>query len=112
MKCKSLVAIVLLAGAGPALAQQRIAPVQVSAKPAYAVEVSCQNAAAPRRADVEKLLSINDSSQTHGLSNKLMAAVGEACTAGVASIEVRRGAQGRSLTWAPARESLPSIALN
>jgi hypothetical protein len=39
--------------------------------------------------------------------------VGEACNAGVAAIEVKRGSAGQSLTWAPARAgSANAVALN
>lgn len=112
MNCKSLVAIALLAGCGPALADQQIASVQVTAKPEFAVAVSCASRTAPSRAEVEKILMINDGSQTHALTSKLMSAVGEACSAGVASIEVKRGANGQSLTWTATRGGENRVALN
>jgi len=114
MKCKSLVAMLLLAGAsaGPALADQQIATVRVTAKPVVALEMYCASTAAPSRADVDRLLRINDGSQTHALGNRLVQAVGEACNAGVARIEVRRAASGQSLTWAPMPEQLQSVAAN
>ena len=114
MNRKSLVAIVLLTGAsaGPALAEQQIATVRVTARPIVALEMSCATPVAPSRADVDRLLRINDGSQTHALGNRLVQAVGEACNAGVARIEVRRGASGKSLTWAPLPEFAPAVALN
>jgi hypothetical protein len=115
MKCKSLVAVVLLLSCGSALAAggQRIANVKVSAQPSHALEMSCAHTTAPSRAEVERVLRINDGSQTHALGNKLVGAVGEACNAGVAAIEVKRGSAGQSLTWAPARAgSANAVALN
>lgn len=114
MKSKSLVAMILLAGAsaGPALAEQQIATVRVTATPIVALEMSCASPVAPSRADVDRLLRINDGSQTHALGNRLVQAVGEACNAGVARIEVRRAASGQSLTWAPLPEQMPAVAIN
>ena len=70
------------------------------------------NPVAPSRFDVERLLKINDSSQTHALGNKLMAAVGQACNAGVASIEVQRAASGQSLSWTAIRPIDRNVAAN
>jgi hypothetical protein len=106
MTCKSLVAIALLAGSAPAFAAQQIAPVQVTATPEFTLEFACDSPVAPSRADVEQLLQINDSRQTHQLSSRLMTAVGQACNAGIARIEVRRGLQGQSLSWTPIRRNV------
>jgi hypothetical protein len=106
MTCKPLVAIILLAGSAPALANQQIAPVQVTGTPEFALEFSCANPAPASAADVERLLQVQDNRQTNRLSHRLMTAVSEACNAGVANIEVRRGAQGKSLTWAPLRRNI------
>lgn len=112
MKCKSLIAIALLACCGTALADQQIASVQVTAKPDFALQFSCASPSAPSRADVERLLKINQSTQTPGLAHKLMAAVGEACNAGVASIQVHRAATGQSLSWKVVRADERSVAAN
>jgi hypothetical protein len=112
MKSRTLVAVVLLLAAAPALAQQEISPVQVRPDAEYALEFAC---AAPTRAnpaDVERILAINDRTQTHELSHKLLGAVVEACSQGVSDIVVSRAASGRSVTWAPAaRGAMNSIAL-
>ena len=106
MKCTPLAIILLLGASAPAFADQRIAPVQVSGSQEQMLEFACDNPAAPSRADVERILQINDSRQTHALSNRLMAAVGDACNAGFARIEVQRGAQGQALTWKPIRRNI------
>jgi hypothetical protein len=91
MKSKSLVTVILLLSSGTALADQQIATVQV--RPWRATRWRFPAATPPRPADrVENLLQINDRSQTHGLSNKLMAAAAAACDASVAAIVVTRPA--------------------
>ena len=112
MKGKSLVAVtLLLAAAAPAFAKdQNIASVEVRPQ-ARALEMSCASPAATP-ADVERVLAIRDHSQTNALGQQLNRAVGEACAAGYANINVSRGANGRSVTWAPARDGYASIALN
>jgi hypothetical protein len=106
MKCKPLVAILLLAGSSAALANQKIAPVQVMGEPEFAIQFDCANPVAPSPADVERILQVQDNRQTNGLSHRLMTAVAEACNAGVATIEVQRGIQGQSLTWTPIRRNV------
>ena len=112
MKSKSLAATVLLLASGSAFADQRIQTVEVRPQAQSQLTFACANPAAARPADVERLLKINDSSQTHQLSNRLMGVVGEACGAGVANIVVQRGANYGSLTWRPARAYEASVALN
>jgi hypothetical protein len=113
MTCKPLVAIALIAGCLPALAQQQIPSVEVTATPVPELQFACGNVVAPSRADIEQLLRINDNRQTHALGQKLLGAVGEACDAGIARIEVQRGAAGQSLTWRRAADdNLRAIALN
>ena len=112
MKSKSLVALTLLLLSGTAFASpQEIAPVQVRPQAQHALDFDCASAARPAPADVERLLGINDRSQTAGLRTQLMGAVGEACVAGVANIVVQRAASGESVTWRPARGEAASIAL-
>jgi hypothetical protein len=111
MKGKSLVAATLLLACAPAFAkEQNIASVQVRPQTG-ALEMSCASPSASP-ADVERVLSIRDHSQTAALGDSLARAVGEACAAGYDNIAVARGAAGRSVTWAPAREGYASIALN
>jgi hypothetical protein len=110
MKCKCLVALILLAATAPAIGKQ-IAPVRVSGAREGAIAMSCMATTTPPRADVERILQINDSRQTRPLARRLVAAVGEACNAGVAVIEVQRAASGQSLTWRPLREDI-SVASN
>lgn len=112
MKSKSLVALTVLLLSGTAFAKpQEIAAVQVRPQAHQALDFDCASSARPSAADVERLLSINDRSQTAGLRTQLMGAVGEACVAGVANIVVQRAASGESVTWRPARGEDASIAL-
>jgi len=112
MKSKSLVTVILLLSSGTVLADQQITTVQVRPVARYALEISCSNPATPSLTDVENLLQINDRSQSHGLSNKLMAAAAEACDASVAAIVVTRSGTGRALTWTAARDLPASVAAN
>ena len=113
MKCKSLVAmsVLLLAAAGPALATQKIGYVQVRPETQTRLAFECANPESASPADVEKLLSISDHSQTHQMSGRLMTVVGHACRAGADNIVVQRGANYGSLTWRPARGFEASVAL-
>ena len=112
MKSTPLVAVVLLLSCGTALAAQEIATVQVRPGARYAVEISCSNPEALSPITVERVLQINDRTQTRELGNKLMVAAAEACRAGVATIVVNRAASGRSLSWAAARDASASVASN
>jgi hypothetical protein len=108
MKSKSLVTVILLLSSGTALADQQIASVQVRPVARYALEISCSNPSTPSPAKVETLLQIDDHSQTHALSRKLMAAAAAACDASVAAIVVTR--TGRALSWTAAASD--SVAAN
>jgi hypothetical protein len=112
MKNKSLVAVTLLLCCGSALAgEQKFAAVEVRPSAENALAMSCGSTAAPDRNDVERVLQINDRSQTFELGNQLVGAVGEACQAGYANIVVQRGASGRSVTWAPASAEDANVAI-
>ena len=112
MNRKSLVFVTLLLSCGAASAKdQNIASVEV--RPAYQAraEIACAAAAKPSAAEVERLLSITDRTQTNELGNRLMGAVAEACNAGVADILVQRAASGHAVTWRPARAFEANLAL-
>ena len=112
MNRKSLVFVTLLLCSGAAMANdQNIASVQVRPESHPSMEFACASQARPARAEVERLLAINDRTQTDELSHRLMGAVTEACNAGEARIAVSRGANGRSLTWRPARAFEANVAL-
>jgi len=83
-------------------ADQNIAAVEVRAETANTLTISCSNPSLPSPDDVARILIVNDSTQTSALRHKLMSAAGEACKAGEANIVVTRGANGKSLSWAPA----------
>ena len=111
MKSKSLVTVILLLSSGAVFADQKIDTVQV--RPAqYALDVSCGNTEAISPAEVERVLQINDRSQTAELGNKLESAAAEACRAGVATIVVSRAASGHSITWSAAQDVSASVASN
>src|SRR5207342_906211 len=103
MKSKSLVTVILLLGSGVAFADEKIDTVQVRPGTHYALDVSCSNTEAISPAAVERVLKINDRSQTAELGNKLEAAAAEACRAGVATIVVSRAASGHSISWSAAQ---------
>jgi hypothetical protein len=111
MKSKSLVTVILLLGSGVAFADEKIDTVQVRPG-SYALDVSCSNTEAISPAAVERVLQINDRSQTAELGNKLEAAAAEACRAGVETIVVSRSASGHSLNWSAGREVSASVASN
>lgn len=127
MNSRSILFAAMLLATGPALAQVYVEPAYaepVYAEPVYAepayldpvvvrpmhvymedgavMSMSCGDSYTPSPIDVESLLQINDRTQTQQLTNKLMAAVEEACYAGVPAIVVERGKSGQSLTWRPA----------
>jgi len=112
MKSKSLVTVILLLSSGAALADQQIATVQVRPGAQYALQISCSNPEAPSALEVERMLKINDRSQTQALGNKLKDAAAEACRAGVSTIAVSRGAAGRSLSWTATHDVSASVASN
>ena len=105
MNRKSLVFVTLLLASGAALAKpaQNIETIEVRPLDREQMVFACANPAKPATADVERLLGITDHSQTNGLDNQLMGAVGEACDAGISNIVVMRATGGRDLAWRPAR---------
>jgi hypothetical protein len=112
MKCKVLDVLAVLAGCGPALAAQQIAPVQVTGSPEFQLVFDCANPARPSRADVVRLFEVNDTSNTHHLRTQLLIAVGEACVAGIPAIAVTRTVSGERVAWAPLQEPATSVAAN
>jgi hypothetical protein len=114
MNRQSLVFVTLLLslGCGAAMAKdQTISKVQVHPESQASMEFACASPARPPAADVERLFSVNDHSQTDELSHRLMGAVSEACRAGVPTIAVSRGAAGHSVTWRAARGYDANVAL-
>jgi hypothetical protein len=114
MNRKSLVFVTLLLSlsCGAAMAKdQSISKVQVRPETQPSMEFACANPARPAAADVERLFSVNDRTQTDELSHRLMGAVSEACQAGVPTIAVSRGAAGHSVSWRPARGYDANVAL-
>ena len=111
MNRSSLVFVTLLLSCGVAAANQEIAKVQVRPQDQPRRDFACANPARPSSAEVERLLSINDRTQTDELTHALMGAVTEACNAGVPSIAVQRAVTGHSLTWKAARSFDANVAL-
>ena len=112
MKSKTLVALTLLLSCGTAYASdQKFDTLEVRPLSQYALDRSCADRSAPTINDVERVLSINDRNMTQNLGRKLNAAIDEACNSGIATIVVRRGATGQSLTWRPAHAMEESVAV-
>ena len=113
MNRKSLVFVTLLLSSGAAFAKpaQDIDTVEVRPLQNEQMVFACANPAKPATADVERLLGITDHSQTNGLDNQLMGAVGEACSAGISNIVVSRATGSRDLSWRAARSYEASVAL-
>ena len=112
MNRQSLVFVTLLLSCGAAAANdQNIASVQVRPADQPRMELACADQARPAAADVERLLNINDRTQTDELTHRLMGAVEEACRAGVPAIAVQRAATGHSVTWRAARSYDANVAL-
>ena len=100
MRTQLLVAFTTLLLCGAASAQTRLPSIEVraSASDSESVMVSCKKPDTVTRADVERVLSIEDSSMTRALQNRFVAAVSEACKAGVAHILVKADGNG-TVTW-------------
>jgi hypothetical protein len=99
----ALLGIALAAGlaAGPVPAQDALDRIVVRPTSGNEMTFECGNLFQPKPIDVEALLKINDRTQTQHLSNKLVGAMAEACSAGIPTILVERGKDGRSLVWYP-----------
>jgi hypothetical protein len=82
---------------GVASAQSTLPTVEVRAGTLESVEVSCADPASVKSEDVERVLSIQDSNMTRRLRKELIAAVSDACKAGIPHILVTRDAH--DLTW-------------
>jgi hypothetical protein len=83
---------------GSAAAQTSLPTVEVRADTRESVTVSCTQPDTVSAQDVERVLSLEDSSMTRDLRKKFIGAVSDACKAGVPHIVVARGAHG-SLSW-------------
>ena len=112
MTYKSLVALTLIAGCAPALASQRIAPVQVTAVPEFQMAFDCANPARPSRDEVAMLLDARGVRNMHHLGNRLLGAVREACNAGVPAIAVHLSLTGERVAWEPLPGEPASLASN
>lgn len=85
---------------GVASAQTRLPSIEVraSTSDSESMMVSCTKPDSVTRADVERVLSVEDSSMTRGLQHRFVEAVSEACKAGVPHILVKADANG-TVTW-------------
>jgi hypothetical protein len=106
MKIRTLVMIAALGACGQALAQYQELPTVEVRGATYpddhaALSFACGNLREPSAAEVESLLKVGERGQTPRLSNELMAAVREACDAGVPMIVVARSQSGQGLLWHP-----------
>ena len=87
-----------LALCGAAHAQTQLPAVEVRAGTTETVSVSCANPDEVSRTDVQRVLSIDDVDMTRAMHQKFVAAVSDACKAGVAQILMKRDNRG-NLTW-------------
>ena len=107
MKIRSLVLIAALGACGQALAQYQELPTVEVRGATYsddhaALSFACANPREPSAAEVESLLKVGERAQSAKLSNELMDAVREACTANIPMIVVARSQSGQGLLWHPA----------
>ncbi|TWI05909.1 hypothetical protein IP90_00171 [Luteimonas cucumeris] len=101
MKYRMSVALPLLLASTAVIAQQALPAVEVRAETEESLTVDCLDPREPSLKDVERVLAINDPTQTVGLRSKLMTAAAEACAASAARIKVARTGSGKALTWEP-----------
>jgi hypothetical protein len=103
MKRKSPILVALLLASGPALAQYQLDTITVRpAADSYegVMTFNCNDLRKPSPSDVGSLLKVSDKSLTPRLSQELLSAVGEACSAGIPSIVVQRASASSSkLSW-------------
>ncbi|MGN6512330.1 MAG: hypothetical protein ACTHKZ_01980 [Lysobacteraceae bacterium] len=97
MRTRCLVACALLLAGGAAMTQD-LPTVEVRAGSLETVTVPCAQPDSVTPQDVERVLSLEDSSMTRDLRKKLIGAVSDACKAGVPHILVARGPNG-TLNW-------------
>lgn len=98
MTTRQMLVGLLLLGSTAVAAQTTMKAVVVRAETAETLEVSCGNPVVSLQ-DAERVLAINDATQAAGLRKRLVGAATAACSKGIASIEVTRGGDGKSLTW-------------
>ena len=104
MNSKILVLAALLVGSSAAMAQTQLPTIEVRPAPQYsndhaALSFACGELEKPRPIDVESLLHVNDRDKLPALTESLMTAIAEACSAGASPIVVERSKQGQSVTW-------------
>lgn len=103
MRIAPLVALSMLtlAAAGAANAQE-LAAVEVRAADdaERSIVLSCKQENNPSLQDVDRVLMINDPTQSANYRDKLLKAASEACAQNQARILVQRGQNG-GLTWKP-----------
>lgn len=93
-----LVTFSVLAICSAAHAQSQLPAIEVRADTTESVSVPCANPDSVSRTDVQRVLSIADVDMTRAIQKKFVAAVSEACKAGVPQILVKRDDRG-NLTW-------------
>jgi len=98
MRTQLPVALSVLLTCGTASAQTTLPTIEVRAGTNESVMVSCAKPDSVTRADVERVLSVDDATLTRALHNKFVTAVSEACKQGVAHIVVKSDDRG-NLSW-------------
>ena len=98
MRTPLFVALASLLIWGVASAQTDLPTVEVRANTAESVMVSCADPKSVTAQDIERVLSIDESSMTRRLRSKFISAVTDACKAGIPHIQVMSNANGE-LKW-------------
>lgn len=92
MRTQLCVGMTSLLICGLAAAQSNLPSVEVRADSRESVEVSCANPASVKAQDVERVLSMQAASLTHGMRKKFISAATDACKAGIPRILVTKDA--------------------
>lgn len=102
MRTAPLVALSILLAAPAALSAQELATVEVRAAEdaERSIVLSCKQENNPSLQDVDRVLMINDPTQSAAYRTKLLKAASEACAQNEPRIVVQRGQNG-GLTWKP-----------
>lgn len=90
--------VLAVCSAAHAQTQAQLATIEVRADTTESVSVSCADPESVSRTDVQRVLSVADVDMTRAIQKKFVAAVSEACKAGVPQILVKRDDHG-NLTW-------------
>jgi hypothetical protein len=98
MRTQLLPALTALLVCGVAFAQAMLPAIEVRAGTSQSMMVSCTKPESATTDDIKRVLSLEDADMTRTLHHKFIAAVSDACKAGVAHIKVASDEKG-NVTW-------------